>query len=208
MFEFLTETNKNDAIVIIKDDHDKVKGLFDKFKKAETLRQKKKIVAEAIMELKIHATIEEEIFYPSMRKQLEKDMMNEADEEHHVAKLLIAELEQMDGSEDHWATKFTVLAENIRHHIKEEESEMLPKARELDIDFNVIGQQLLVRKQQLKKNGIPACAEEKLISTYGIADSPARMAKTKHSFKIKKVAKKTTIKPSVKVIEKTKRKAG
>ena len=61
---FLLLLNDNDAIALLKKDHDKVKDLFDQFKKADTLRQKKKIVAEAIKELKIHATIEEEIFYP------------------------------------------------------------------------------------------------------------------------------------------------
>ncbi len=177
-------THKDDAISIIKDDHDKVKALFGKFEKAENLREKKKIVAEAIMELKVHATIEEEIFYPAVRKHLEKDMMNEADEEHHVAKLLIAELEQMEGSEDHWGTKFTVLSENIRHHIKEEEGDMLPAARKLDIDFDAIGQALLARKEELKEKGIPVCAEEEMISSYGIADSPARMSKKKQASKM------------------------
>jgi hypothetical protein len=152
MFEFFTNTDENDAINIIKSDHDKVKGLFDQFQKAETLREKKKIAAEAIMELKIHAEIEEKIFYPSIRQQLEKDMMNEADEEHHVAKLLIAELEQMDGTEDYYKAKFKVLSENIRHHIKEEENDMLPEARKLDIDFSALGQQLLLSKKHLMKS--------------------------------------------------------
>ena len=61
--------------------------------------------------------------------------MNEADEEHHVAKLLVAELDRMDGSESHFDAKFLVLTENVRHHIKEEEDEMLPKARKVKVDF-------------------------------------------------------------------------
>ena len=80
-----------------------------------------KIVREALTELKVHAAIEEEIFYPAVRKPVGKEIMNEADEEHHVAKLLIAELDVMDGSESHFDAKFHVLAENVRHHIKEEE---------------------------------------------------------------------------------------
>src|SRR5476651_1748178 len=101
MFEFLTDKSEN-AIALLKNDHQKVKGLFDDFEKADSLREKKKIAAEAIMELKIHALIEEEIFYPAARGQVENKLMNEADEEHHVVKLLIAELEEMDGSEDHY----------------------------------------------------------------------------------------------------------
>ena len=180
MFE-LFKASKEDAISIIKMDHDKVKVLFARFEASDNLREKKKIAAEAIMELKIHAEIEEKIFYPSVREDVEEDIMYEADEEHHVAKLLIAELDQMDGSEEHWEAKFTVLAENIRHHIKEEEGEMLPQARALDIDFEEIGRKLLAKKQELKKNGVPPSDEEKLISRNQKADSPARAAKEKPS---------------------------
>src|ERR1700679_1337695 len=102
----------DDAINILKTDHEKVKNLFDQFEKADNLRQKKKIVAEALMELKIHAAIEEEIFYPAIRRkrEVDTDLMNEADEEHHVAKVLIAELDQMNGSEEHFEAKFHVLS--------------------------------------------------------------------------------------------------
>jgi hypothetical protein len=177
MFESLI-ANKEDAIAILKSDHEKVKGLFEQFEKADNLREKKKIAAEAIIELKIHAEIEEKIFYPAVRKELgDEDIMNEADEEHHVAKLLIAELDQMDGSEDHWEAKFTVLSENIRHHIKEEEVEMMPKARKEDIDFNALGQKLLAAKQSLKKNGVPESDEGKLMARNANADSPAKNAR-------------------------------
>lgn len=179
MLEFLNGTKSDDAINIIKHDHDKVKELFKKFENTDNMREKKKIVAEAVMELKIHAEIEEKIFYPSVRRGVEKDLMNEADEEHHVAKLLIAELDHMDASDDHWEAKFTVLAENIRHHIKEEEGEMLPQARKLDVDFSALGRKLLAMKQQLKKNGVPPCDEEKLMKRNAKADSPAKNAKKK-----------------------------
>lgn len=197
MLEFLLKTDDNDAIAILKKDHEKVKDLFDKFDKAESLREKKKIVAQAIMELKIHAEIEEKIFYPTVRPDIKEDIMNEADEEHHVAKLLIAELDQMDGSEDHYEAKFTVLAENIRHHIKEEERDMLPQARSLPIDFIALGKQLLTSKEQLKKSGVPASAEEKLMTRGFTADSPARNAKLKKAVKTVttkgKAAKKTIV---------------
>jgi hypothetical protein len=126
MFEFLTG---NPAVSLLKDDHDRVKALFDDFEAAKSRPAKLKIVRAALTELKVHAAIEEELFYPAVRKPIGKEIMNEADEEHHVAKLLIAELDGMDGSESHFDAKFTVLAENVRHHIKEEEDEMLPKAK-------------------------------------------------------------------------------
>ena len=117
------------AISILMKDHDTVKELFDRFEKSESAAEKEKIIAEALTELKIHAVIEEEIFYPAVRKHVGKDLMNEADEEHHVARVLIAELDRDGRGNDHRDAKFTVLAESVRHHIKEEEGEMLPKAK-------------------------------------------------------------------------------
>jgi hypothetical protein len=138
-----------DAIDLLKADHDSLKELFDRFKKASNRRSRAKIARETIAALKIHAVLEEQIFYPAVRRRVGKDVMNEADEEHHVAKLLIAELEKMDGRGDHFDAKFNVLAENVLHHIKEEETEMLPKAQRLDIDSVKLGQRMLRRKQQL-----------------------------------------------------------
>jgi hypothetical protein len=168
----------NNAIDILKNDHDRVKKLFDKFEEAKGRSSKTKIVAKALTELKVHATLEEEIFYAAVRKKLEKKVMNEADEEHHVARVLVAELETMDGTEDHYDAKFTVLSENIRHHIKEEESDMLSKARALDIDYKALGQQMLKRKKELLSNGFPPVAEEKMVAaSRGRGDSPAQKAK-------------------------------
>lgn len=216
MLEFFTKDD-SDAIALLKKDHDKVKGLFEQFENTDDLRQKKKIAAQAIMELKIHATIEEEIFYPALRKQkVEKDLLNEADEEHHVAKLLIAELDQMNGSEDHWEAKFTVLSENIRHHIREEEGEMFTQARRTDVNFTAVGKQLLARKQQLMKNGVPVSAEEKMIAAQkkGSDDSPARTAQSTKTSGAKKPVKKTAAKtrsaakPAKKVSASNKKAAG
>lgn len=149
-------TSQPDAIDLLKNDHDSLKELFDRFKKAVDRRAKAKIASQALNALKIHAVLEEEIFYPAVRQRVGRDVMNEADEEHHVAKVLIAELEEMDGRGDHYDAKFNVLAENVRHHIKEEESEMLPKAQHLDLDFVKLGQRMLRRKEELLVSGLPA----------------------------------------------------
>lgn len=194
MFPFLTQNSTN-AIDLIKKDHETVKNLFDQFEKSETLRKKKKIAADTIMELKLHAAIEEEIFYAAVRKKIEKKIMNEADEEHHVAKVLIAELEEMDGTEDHYSAKYKVLSENVRHHIHEEESHMLPKARALHIDFDALGMQILERKEELKKKGIAAFAEEKMVSqSHGKGNSSVKAAKTTKTAKPSR--KLTLLKPS------------
>src|SRR5688572_32161385 len=88
---------------------------------------------------------------PPFVRTSRSEVMNEADEEHHVAKILIAELDR-GPDQDHRTAKFAVLAENVRHHIREEENEMLPKAKEMDIDFEALGQRMLDRKASLLKN--------------------------------------------------------
>src|ERR1051325_2490084 len=168
------------AISIILKDHDTVKALFDQFEKAETATQREKIITEAVTELKIHAVVEEEIFYPAIRKHVGKDLMNEADEEHHVARVLIAELDATGRENDHRYAKFKVLAESVRHHIKEEENEVLPKAKELKIDFEALGQQILDRKEELKEEGIPPDAEHAMVgNVHGRADTPASASRSR-----------------------------
>ena len=94
-----------------------------------------------------------------------------------MAKVLIAELENMTGDEEHWEAKFMVLAESVRHHIKEEEGEMFPKARKTDIDFVALGAQMSELKRKLIRDGVPPDAEAKMISKSGLrGDSPASKA--------------------------------
>ena len=104
------------AIAILIRDHDKVKDLFDRFEKSESAGEKEKIIAEALAELKIHAVIEEEIFYPAVRGEVGRDLMNEADEEHHVARVLVAELDRDARGDDHRHAKFTVGRERASPH--------------------------------------------------------------------------------------------
>jgi hemerythrin superfamily protein len=174
-------TGKN-AISMLMADHHKVKGIFDKYEKTKNSAAQKKLVAEALGELKIHATIEEEYFYPAVRQQMndKEGLMDEADEEHHVAKVLIAELDAMTGNEDHWEAKFTVLSESIRHHIKEEEGEIFKKAKKTDIDFAILGKSMAELKQRLKKEGVPEDAEARMVGKSGLrGDSPAKKAQEK-----------------------------
>src|SRR4029434_9521529 len=133
----------------------------------------------ALMALKVHATIEEELFYPAVRQNIEDEegIMDEADEEHHVAKVLIAELEKMTGDEDHWEAKFKVLAESVRHHIKEEEGKVFKEAKKSDIDLDILGSQMAHLKQHLMQDGVPEDAETKMVAKCGLrGDSPAKNA--------------------------------
>jgi hypothetical protein len=175
---------RNEAVAALKKDHQRVKALFDRFEDSEDEREMKDIATEAIAALKVHTAIEEELFYPAVRRQVEAGViededgiLEEADEEHHAAKLLIAELEQMDGSEDNYCAKFTVLAENVRHHIKEEEGELFPKANKTDIDFEVLARLMLDRRARLESGGVPAGHEDEMVRDAGLQDeSPARRA--------------------------------
>lgn len=172
----------NPAVSLLKEDHTKVKRLFDEFQAAKGRPAKRKIVKETLAELKVHAAIEEELFHPAVRKAIGKEIMNEADEEHHVAKLLIAELDSMDGSESHYDAKFMVLAENVRHHIQEEENEMLPKAKGVKLDFEALAERMERRKERLLNEGVPSVAEEAMVkASRGRGDSPAKAAKRKAS---------------------------
>jgi len=162
MFDWLT-SEENDAIGMLKRDHDRVKTLFEQFETAERKAEKQKIAKQAIQELRVHSAIEEELFYPAVREHLKNGVMNEADEEHHVAKLLIAELDAMNADNDHFDAKFTVLAESVRHHIKEEENDMLPKARDLPIDFRALGEKMERRRAELQATGLPPTPEDTMV---------------------------------------------
>lgn len=175
----LKTKSRHEAMTILKQDHDKVKKLFDRFEKTDARSECREIVREACAELKVHARVEEELFYPSLRLNMpDKDgLLDEADEEHHEAKILIAELELMSGEEDNYRAKFTVLSENVRHHIKEEEGELFPKARKTVIDFDALGEQMFARKQELMMNGVEPDAEALMVAGFGVSrQSPSRRA--------------------------------
>jgi hypothetical protein len=144
---------------MLREDHRKVKELFRQFRSTENARERKAIADTAILELDIHTRLEEEIFYPTVRRMSRgedevEEMMNEAEEEHHVVDVLSQELLKMQPDEPEFAAKFTVLSENVEHHIEEEESLMLPQAEELGTDtLERLGAQMEQRKQQLLTAG-------------------------------------------------------
>jgi iron-sulfur cluster repair protein YtfE (RIC family) len=119
---------------LMEKDHEEAKALFKRFEALgdDAHVTKQEIFDKIKIALSIHMTIEEEIFYPAVkgvRSEEVKDLVREADEEHHVAKLLISEISKMKPTDEHFDAKVTVLKENIEHHIREEEGEMFPDAR-------------------------------------------------------------------------------
>lgn len=122
-----------DAITLLKQDHKTVKALFTKFDKAgdNAFQTKRQIVDQIIEELSIHAAIEEQVFYPSVREHVPDadDEVLESLEEHHVVKWLLSELETMDPKAERFVAKVTVLKENTLHHAEEEETDLFPQVR-------------------------------------------------------------------------------
>ena len=155
--------NAPDAVALLKADHRKVEELFEKFESAKTASQKKSLAVQICTELTVHATIEEEIFYPACTGQIEeKDMVGEAYVEHDGAKVLIAELTASEPDSEFYDAKMKVLSEDIKHHVKEEERRgdgIFAQAKEAGLNLDALGTQMLERKEQLmvqiKTEGLP-----------------------------------------------------
>lgn len=143
-----------DALSILKNDHERVKQLFEDYGSADA--QRKGAVARLIcQELKVHAQIEEEILYPTARNAIEDtDLVDEAVEEHAEAKQLIAQIEAAGNDSSEIDGHVEELREAIEHHVEEEETEMFPELRSAGLDLEKIGAQLAERKRELKSSGL------------------------------------------------------
>jgi hemerythrin superfamily protein len=122
-----------DAIVLLKNDHREVRQLFVEFERAgdNAVARKGKLVDKIIELLTVHTYVENEVMYPRVREMLPdlEDDVLESYEEHHVADVLVAELASMKPDDERFTAKTTVLIENVRHHMKEEEDDWFPKVR-------------------------------------------------------------------------------
>jgi hemerythrin superfamily protein len=120
-----------DAITLLKQDHKAVEKLFKQFEKAKQPAEQRKVAQEVVKELSVHAAIEEMIFYPAVRERLPQaeDTVLESLEEHHIVKWVLSELDGMKPDEERFKAKMTVLMENVRHHVEEEETELFPEVR-------------------------------------------------------------------------------
>ncbi len=158
-----------DALALLTADHNRVRGLFTRFQAAEEgedTAQMAELGAKILTELEVHATIEEEIFYPEVRAASEeiKDTVDEGVEEHHVAKVLMEEVKVLTPEDDAFAAKMKVLIENVEHHAGEEEEEMFALCRKAfdKSALEDLGQRLEAMKAQL---GAPTAADKEHLST-------------------------------------------
>jgi hemerythrin superfamily protein len=142
-----------DAIAMLMADHKKVKKLFSEFRQSKEENgddDKAGLVEQICTELTIHAAIEEEIFYPAVRKSIDDpDLMDEALVEHAGAKSLIAQLQEMEVGDDLYEAKVSVLGEQIEHHVKEEEGEMFKQAKKAKVDTAALCKKMMDRKGEL-----------------------------------------------------------
>ncbi len=158
----MPDDKDTDATHILASDHRKVEDLFSQYENADGKAKKEKLAQEICRELKIHAMIEEEIFYPALKGKIDESLLKEAYVEHDGAKVLINEIAAGGPDEEFYDAKVTVLKEEIEHHVKEEEKErdnMFQQARAAEVDLDALGEKLLARKAELmelaESQGLP-----------------------------------------------------
>lgn len=144
------------AFELLKQDHEKVSGIFEKLEPTTErgVKTRTELFAQLKQELEIHAQVEEEIFYPAIKNAKEtRDITLEGYEEHHVVKQLLTELEELPVDDETWGAKLKVLKENVEHHVEEEEEEMFSSAREVlsKDEIEELGTRMEAAKQEQKK---------------------------------------------------------
>jgi hypothetical protein len=145
------------ATTLLKRQHKEVRTLFKQMEKTESARERRQLLDQIATALEAHTLIEEEIFYPAMREVESKkaeEMVNEAYEEHHVVKLVLRELPEVNPEDERFEAKMTVLSELIEHHVEEEEDEMFKLAKKLgDDELEELGIRMEERFEQAVAQG-------------------------------------------------------
>lgn len=139
-----------DAVAMLKADHRSVEALFAEFEKADDPERRRTLANRACLELKVHAVIEEEIFYPACDGVVEEDLLKEGYVEHDGAKLLINEIEAIEPSDPYYDAKVMVLSEMIEHHVEEEERRvegLFAQARAAGLDMNELADAMRDRRE-------------------------------------------------------------
>jgi len=139
------------AVKLLKTDHREVEDMLDEYEQLEADAEKLALFKKIAVALKVHTMIEEEIFYPAARGEVEDDLLDEALVEHDGAKKMIAEIEKMKPADELYDAKVKVLGEYVKHHIKEEEQPggIMAQAKRGEEDLDAMGERLKTRKQEL-----------------------------------------------------------
>jgi hemerythrin superfamily protein len=150
-----TTATPRDAIAMLRADHKKVSELFEQFEKSRSTSKKKALVAQICMELTVHTRLEEEIFYPAVKAALrDKELVPEASVEHASVKALISQVQDAEPDGEEYDAKVKVMSEYVKHHVKEEQNEMFPKAKKTRLDMEALAAQMADRKAELMAVGV------------------------------------------------------
>ena len=142
-----------DAVALLRADHKRVAALYEQYENTRSQAKKKALVATICQELSIHAQVEEEIFYPAVKAALkDKELIPEATVEHASLKELIAQVKDKEPDGEMFDAKIKVMSEYTKHHVKEEQTEMFPKAQKTKLDMKSLGARIAARKEELLAN--------------------------------------------------------
>ncbi len=145
-----TAQKGKEATALLRADHKLVADLFSEYEKARSTSKKKELVTQICTELTVHAQVEEEIFYPAVKLALkDKELIPEATVEHATLKELIAQVEGIQPDGEMFDAKIKVLSEYVKHHVKEEQNEIFPKAKAANMDMVALGTKITERKEEL-----------------------------------------------------------
>ena len=143
-----------EATALLRADHKRVSDLFEQYEKSRSVTKKMDLVSTICTELGVHTRIEEEIFYPAVKAALkDKELVPEATVEHASVKDLIAQVKGVTPDGEMFDAKIKVMAEFVKHHVKEEQNEMFPKAKKTKLDMLSLGAQMAARKAELLASG-------------------------------------------------------
>ena len=153
-----------DAIALLTADHNRVRGLFARFKEADEaddVAAMRDLAAAVATELRVHTRIEEEVFYPEVRRGSDEleETVAEGIEEHHVVDVLLDEVEGLEPGAEDWVAKMTVMIENVEHHAGEEEDELFPAVRRI-FSADDLAQQAERLEARKKELGAPTVADK------------------------------------------------
>jgi hemerythrin superfamily protein len=145
-----TSPKAQDATTLLRADHKLVSGLFAQYGKTQSTSKKKQLVEQICTALSVHAQVEEEIFYPAVKEALhDHELVPEATVEHASLKALISQVEGVEPDGEMFDAKIKVLGEYVKHHVKEEQTEMFSKAKATDLDLRALGSRIAARKEKL-----------------------------------------------------------
>lgn len=192
--EIFTGEKPGNAIWLLKQDHRKVEELFKDFESSRTTNQRYQLIQQIIRELDVHTRVEEKLLYPILAKQ-DKEKNGEANEEHHVVKLVLAELAQANGSESYLKSKVKVLSEIVKHHVKEEENGIFQTIERSGADMDELGQKIAKEKARLMSEDSNPKAKKTLPKSATKAKVKSKKASSRKTSAKKAAAKKSASKP-------------